>query len=620
MNKVTLAVATFMVTLSAISAKAEKYVPLDLKHFSQEMLDWLPKYQTIRDNTKTFTREDGTTYTAVNVDGVTSLTAQLPLDSRGVNQFVNVNELTFSSRAKFIDIRGMKKITRLTNTNFNTGNSVAAGGNDTKAYWEVVLADSTAISEFSLPQCINLRHLSLTGCSELTKVNVPGCDITGLDLSASTKLTYVNVQDNPNLSVLRLPKVAKSLTQLHLCHTNLQELRLPDDWGHAVNPWNQDANTTLTLNIDNTNLRSINLYDLHPKTAFSVLKLSNTKLTSVELAHTYSFGPSSDTKFTNNIYVGHVDSYQIVDPVAHATKAKGMSNSISGIEGGSFDATTGVFTFDKDVEQASYTYTAYNNSGQNITITVNLTRSLSAPTLYLEFDEDNPTLDANYVKYMGSDLLSHVDDSGKNVYNRIRFNYDGDNHYSLPLKHLVGNFHFVVADEDGESVVGAHIADLTSHYSHWNVGRILANPALKQDAETMAYALTPRSYSLHREQPAGKKKLHTRSKDTQYKKSEPYVFTTHPDEFADSIGRLDNVNITVHYIKNDPTNYVQFNSNDAVTGIESVAEDISGTNGGNADVAVEYYTLQGIKVSGDALSPGIYIRRQGDSAEKIAVR
>lgn len=619
MNCMKIMASILLAALMALPCKAEKYVPLDLEHFSQEMLDYLPKYPLIKKYFKTFTREDGTTYQAVDVEAVTSMTAQLPLDSRGVNQFVNVSELTFSSRAKFIDIRGMKKISRLTNVNFKKG-SVSAGANDNIAYWETVLADSTALITFDLPQCINLRFLSLTGCSELTEVNVPGCDIMGLDLSSSSKLKKVNVQDNPNLSVLRLPKVAKDLTQLHLCHTNLQELVLPDDWGHVVNPWNQDVNARLTLNVDNTHLRSINLFDLHPKTYFEVIKLNNTKLTAVELGHIMDFGSSSDTKLTNNVYVGHVDSYKIVDPVAHATAGgNNQLSSISVTSGGTFDKETGVFTFDEGVTEATYTYRGITTKPKVIDMNVTLTRSLKAPDLYLEFDEDNPTLDECYERYMGSELLSHVDENGKNVYNRIKFKYDGDNHYSLPLDHLVGNFHFVLSDEDGESVVGAHIADLTSHYAHWKTGRILASPNVKTEGESRASS-EPRKYSLHREQPAGTKKLHTRTKNTKYQKSDPYTFTTHADEFQNNVGRLDDVVINVHYIKNDPTSYVQFASNEDVSSIESIEKDGVSTEVSDPGAPVEYYTLQGIRVGGDTLVPGIYIRRQGAKAKKVMVR
>jgi hypothetical protein len=34
----------------------------------------------------------------------------------------------------------------------------------------------------------------------------------------------------------------------------------------------------------------------------------------------------------------------------------------------------------------------------------------------------------------------------------------------------------------------------------------------------------------------------------------------------------------------------------------------------------EYYTIQGVKVSGENLSRGVYIRRQGTSVQKFIVR
>ena len=40
----------------------------------------------------------------------------------------------------------------------------------------------------------------------------------------------------------------------------------------------------------------------------------------------------------------------------------------------------------------------------------------------------------------------------------------------------------------------------------------------------------------------------------------------------------------------------------------------------NANAPVEYYNLQGIRVNGDNLTPGIYIRRQGTEVTKVYVR
>lgn len=51
----------------------------------------------------------------------------------------------------------------------------------------------------------------------------------------------------------------------------------------------------------------------------------------------------------------------------------------------------------------------------------------------------------------------------------------------------------------------------------------------------------------------------------------------------------------------------------AVQGIEDIVND-------NSNAPVEYYNLQGIRVNGDNLTPGIYIRRQGTEVTKVYVR
>lgn len=44
------------------------------------------------------------------------------------------------------------------------------------------------------------------------------------------------------------------------------------------------------------------------------------------------------------------------------------------------------------------------------------------------------------------------------------------------------------------------------------------------------------------------------------------------------------------------------------------------TAGDDSDKPVEYYNLSGVRISGDTLAPGIYIRRQGTKVEKITVK
>lgn len=65
---------------------------------------------------------------------------------------------------------------------------------------------------------------------------------------------------------------------------------------------------------------------------------------------------------------------------------------------------------------------------------------------------------------------------------------------------------------------------------------------------------------------------------------------------------------------------MQFASNEDVSSIESIEKDGVSTEVSDPGAPVEYYTLQGIRVGGDTLVPGIYIRRQGAKAKKVMVR
>lgn len=53
---------------------------------------------------------------------------------------------------------------------------------------------------------------------------------------------------------------------------------------------------------------------------------------------------------------------------------------------------------------------------------------------------------------------------------------------------------------------------------------------------------------------------------------------------------------------------------------QSFATGISAVSADDVDAPVEYFNLQGIRVNGDNLTPGIYIRRQGKTTEKIIVK
>ena len=58
--------------------------------------------------------------------------------------------------------------------------------------------------------------------------------------------------------------------------------------------------------------------------------------------------------------------------------------------------------------------------------------------------------------------------------------------------------------------------------------------------------------------------------------------------------------------------YYNVGSNGNVSGVEDIDAD--------NDAEAEYYNLQGVRVAADDLTPGIYIRRQGTTITKVAIR
>ena len=55
----------------------------------------------------------------------------------------------------------------------------------------------------------------------------------------------------------------------------------------------------------------------------------------------------------------------------------------------------------------------------------------------------------------------------------------------------------------------------------------------------------------------------------------------------------------------------KYYANGGMTGIDDVEADTA---------AAEYYTLQGVRVDAENLTPGLYIRRQGNTVTKVVIR
>lgn len=87
-------------------------------------------------------------------------------------------------------------------------------------------------------------------------------------------------------------------------------------------------------------------------------------------------------------------------------------------------------------------------------------------------------------------------------------------------------------------------------------------------------------------------------------------------------GTTNNMKISVDWLQDptDPTVKVPIEVTftkepDPTTGITDITADVD-----NLNAPVEFYNLQGIRVNGDNLTPGIYVRRQGSAVSKILVK
>lgn len=609
--------------LVAMTASAENYVPLTTEYFSEGMITYLrEKDSTTKQFIKTI---DGVQ--KINVDGPTKFNFTFHVnDTKGLRLFKNVTSINatgIKNYCKHFDARGM---TKLSSVQFSAqdGNAVSSGGNDKGSKLTTILLDSTAVTAVKLPMCITLKHVSCSHCPELTTVYLYGCDIMGLDLSESPKLEEVRVKDNPHLSVLRLPKSAPKLKYLHCCHTNLQDVEIPEDMANGLTSGNRLIEA---INFDATQIKRLKMPVYDPDNGLKspyvkALVLGNGALMSVNIAAiAKSTGTWTARTQKNNVRVGHTDSFQVYTPDETLYAGTSVSGFTAGA--GTYDAATHTFTFNEDKTTVEYKATSYNAKTQindpkiypgegstKFELPVTVSRTLYAPELYLEFDDNNPTLDNVYEEYMGKDIVESSAD-GKNTYKRLKFDYKGNNTYDLKPDCLVGNFHLVLVDTDGkETLLGGNDADLSELLPEWENGHVFL------DCKKAGTA----TYALHREQPAVKMKLDSRTSAAQFAYSHPHEFTTHLNEPQNRVGRLDNPTLTVSYIKDDPVNSLTVSAPGGTTGIHDILPDrIPGFgNDSDASAPVIYYDLQGRRV--DNPGTGLYIRRQGSKATKVLLR
>ncbi len=614
--------ASLVALIATTCASAEKYVPMTTEYFSQGMMTFFRKNNIVKAFIKTV---DGVE--CIDVEGPTTfnLTSDVT-DTKGLRLFkklTSINATGIANYCKHFDARGLTNLKSIKFTTYDS-DGVTATAND-KIILSTILVDSTGIQDLRLPRCINLRHVSCSNCPNLETVYLYECDLMGLNLASSTKLKQVIVYGNPNLSVLRLPQSAPDLTQVHCCHTNLQELILPADMANGT-----AGDRQIVLNVDRTQIKKLVMPVYDPdmglkKPYIKTFIYGNGSLLSMNVSQmdagtgTWTAGtkPTNPTVPTNTTRVGHVQSFTIFDDDENLTNDKNTKTTASGFTAGAGTFDGRVFTFAEGKTSVSYkisTWTQRNIKQAPISCTVS--RTLDAPDIYLEFEENNETLDRLYAKYMGEDIVESFDENGKPKYKRIRLDYKGDNTYELKPECLLGNFHFVVVSSDGkEAILGANDADLTEMLPDWDHGHAYL------DCRTAGVqrAASVSVFSLHLEQAAAKKNSHVRSNQL-YSKSTPHAFTTHYNEPTSRVGRLENPTLTLTYIKDDPASSLSVSAPGGTTAIDDIIVDNLPGFGDSfdEDAPVLYYDLQGRRVDNPAC--GMYIRRQGSRAEKVLIR
>ena len=66
--------------------------------------------------------------------------------------------------------------------------------------------------------------------------------------------------------------------------------------------------------------------------------------------------------------------------------------------------------------------------------------------------------------------------------------------------------------------------------------------------------------------------------------------------------------------------YVPGNGVSAYEIVDASVTSIDGIAADDFEGAVEYFNLYGVKVNADNLTPGIYVKKQGDKAQKVLVK
>lgn len=513
----------------------------------------------------------------IRVDLMTSFTTGSSniSDLTGIQYFFNLQSLSTyndASTLKHIDVSGLSKLTTL---------QIATGGHNSTSYTqsknkgnvlETLIVDGTQLTGIYAHRLPKLKHLSAKDCPNLTSIYAEECDLMGLDLTGSTKITTVVVDNNPNLTYLRFDPAATGLYSISAHHTNLHDLNLPSTCTSSGSPY---------INLSYTKVSTLDLSRHSGKTGVSVY-LTGCPLKSVWVA---GLGTGGVGYFptTSTVNAGCVNEFKVHEP----GQLKSVE-SVSPTSGCTYNEETGMIRFNDGVTTAKYSFTTKKHN-TSYTCAVTATRETRPLTLHIETTPSVNDLFANTSAEHKTETYELVNIEGTNIYET-----------TLPL--FYGNFQIVQTKEDGSRVqLGANSAQMTYKHKDLKQGYAMVQPE--------------NNYGLHMEQT----KAPANNADKVARSAQPHFFyTTHPDELNGNELGLYGSKLSVEYVNGSPAGTFAVTGG-VHTGIEDIIVNQPGVGKDDIDAPVEYYDLQGRRVA-NPVAGSLYIRRQGNTVTKFIAR
>lgn len=502
-------------------------------------------------------------------------------DLTGIKYFDAMTTIDISAPAqkglKFVDFRGMSKLSAITFTPYGTTGTSYQGDGNKKVILETVLLDGTGVSTVYMIRCGKLKHLSTTDCANLTTVYVPDCNLTGLDFTGCKKLATVSASQNYRMSSIVFDPEDAALNKLYLQFCPVSEIRLPATLS---------TSTFSGMSLLGSGIRRMDLSPLSGKTISGLTFQSCPNLMSCPTGMVYATGTWT-APTTTSVNVGYCDSFQVVDPAL-----MGSDESVTNVTGGTYDRTTGRITFNEGSTTVTYTFSNYNKSNRQFSWTVTATRQTAPAKLYVEFYSHHHNL------VTPGNATVQADGEGTLEPVRIPLESTGnDNEYNVNIPYMMGNFKLVEVNADGsETYLGSNGTQLSTHYPDWTEGAVTVTPG--------------QPLMLHRDQPAPTK-AHVNS--VAYTAVPSHAFTTHTDTRQGLLNAHTDANLTVNYISGDAAGTFAVESKGVTVVNDILPDDITAPD--CSDCPVEYYDLQGRRVARP--SHGLYIMRQGRNATKI---